>query len=82
MLALIRKEHHQNHTQENALRYNYYCYAKSSDNRLDNVWGENARTGKDWSKKDEVAVSGPQIITLLMTSFSLRAKSELMQFVR
>ena len=43
---------HQNYSERNALKYNYYRWACGRDNRLDQVWGENARTGKEWSKKD------------------------------
>ena len=44
--------YHQNYASRNSLKYNYYRWACGRDNRLDNVWGKNARTGNYWSKKD------------------------------
>ena len=44
--------YHQDYASRNSLKYNYYRWACGRDNRLDNVWGENARTGNSWSKKD------------------------------
>ena len=44
--------YHQDYASRNSMKYNYYRWACGRDNRLDNVWGENARTGNSWSKKD------------------------------
>ena len=52
VMARSRQDYHQNYAERNALKYNYYRWACGRDNRLDQVWGENARTGKEWSKKD------------------------------
>ena len=44
--------YHQNYASRNSIKYNFYRFSCGRDNRLYEVWGENARTGNDWSKKD------------------------------
>tara|TARA_B100000700_G_C14827788_1_gene753055 strand:+ start:71 stop:700 length:630 start_codon:yes stop_codon:yes gene_type:complete len=45
----IAENYHQNYAQNNALKYNFYRYSCGRDARLDELWGENARTSFDWS---------------------------------
>jgi len=40
--------YHQNYAENNALKYNYYRFACGRDRRLDQVWGDDARTGNPW----------------------------------
>ena len=41
--------YHQNYAENNALRYNFYRFSCGRDRRLDDVWGEDARTGHPWT---------------------------------
>ena len=40
--------YHQNYAENNALKYNYYRFACGRDRRLDQVWGDDARSGNPW----------------------------------
>ena len=40
--------YHQNYAENNALKYNYYRFACGRDRRLDQVWGDAARSGNPW----------------------------------
>lgn len=44
------ESYHQNYAQKNALKYGYYRWACGRDRRLDEVWGERARTGRPWGR--------------------------------
>ena len=41
--------YHQNYAELNALKYNFYRFSCGRDRRLDDVWGEKARSGNPWS---------------------------------
>ena len=41
--------YHQNYAENNALKYNFYRFSCGRDRRLDDVWGEDARTGHPWT---------------------------------
>ena len=41
--------YHQNFALVNPIKYNYYRFACGRDRRLDQVWGEKARTADSWS---------------------------------
>ena len=42
------QDYHQNYAQNNSLKYNFYRYSCQRDQRLDEVWGDNARKGSIW----------------------------------
>ena len=44
--------YHQDYASRNSIKYNYYRWACGRDSRLDNVWGDNARSSSDWAKND------------------------------
>ena len=41
--------YHQNYAERNALKYNFYRFSCGRDRRLEELWGENARSGRPWS---------------------------------
>ena len=41
--------YHQNYAENNALKYNFYRFSCGRDRRLDDVWGEDSRTGHPWT---------------------------------
>ena len=41
--------YHQNYADRNALKYNFYRFSCGRDRRLEELWGENARSGRPWS---------------------------------
>ena len=41
--------YHQNYAELNSLKYNFYRFSCGRDRRLDDVWGEKARSGNPWS---------------------------------
>ncbi|BEV36690.1 peptide-methionine (S)-S-oxide reductase MsrA [Synechococcus sp. M16CYN] len=45
------EQYHQNYAMRSTIKYNYYRFACGRDRRLDQVWGDNARTGNDWVNK-------------------------------
>jgi|TARA_B100000674_G_scaffold489689_1_gene504103 peptide-methionine (S)-S-oxide reductase len=44
------EDYHQNFAELNSVKYKYYRWVCGRDRRLDEVWGDNARTGNSWSK--------------------------------
>ena len=40
--------YHQNYAERNALKYNFYRFSCGRDRRLEELWGENARSGRPW----------------------------------
>ena len=41
--------YHQNYADRNALKYNFYRFSCGRDRRLEELWGENASSGRPWS---------------------------------
>ena len=41
--------YHQNYADRNALKYNFYRFSCGRDRRLEELWGENAHSGRPWS---------------------------------
>ena len=41
--------YHQNYAELNSLKYNFYRFSCGRDRRLDDVWGDQARSGNPWS---------------------------------
>ena len=41
--------YHQNYAELNSLKYNFYRFSCGRDRRLDDVWGDKARSGNPWS---------------------------------
>ena len=41
--------YHQNYAERNALKYNFYRFSCGRDRRLEELWGENASSGRPWS---------------------------------
>jgi peptide-methionine (S)-S-oxide reductase len=48
--------YHQNYARRNGLRYRYYRWACRRDQRLDAVWGGQARRGERWRSAGQVTV--------------------------
>ena len=44
------EDYHQNFAELNSVKYKYYRWACGRDKRLDQVWGDQARTGDSWTK--------------------------------
>ncbi len=44
------EDYHQNFAELNKRKYQFYRYTCGRDARLDQVWGDTARTGKEWQK--------------------------------
>jgi len=44
------EDYHQNFSQVQTTKYKFYRFACGRDRRLDEVWGDNARSGNPWSK--------------------------------
>ncbi|WP_114994744.1 peptide-methionine (S)-S-oxide reductase MsrA [Synechococcus sp. UW179A] len=44
------EDYHQNFAELNSVKYKYYRWACGRDKRLDQVWGNEARTGDSWTK--------------------------------
>lgn len=44
------EDYHQNFAEINSVKYKYYRWACGRDKRLDEVWGDKARTGHSWTK--------------------------------
>jgi len=51
--------YHQNYARRNGLRYRYYRWACRRDQRLDAVWGGQARRGERWRNAGQAAVPTP-----------------------
>lgn len=43
------EDYHQNFAELNSVKYKYYRWACGRDKRLDQVWGDQARTGDSWT---------------------------------
>ncbi len=43
------EEYHQDFAKKNSVKYNFYRYTCGRDNRLEKVWGSNARKGFKWN---------------------------------
>ena len=46
----IAEDYHQDYAERNSIKYKFYRYSCQRDQRLDDVWGVNARQGSDWIK--------------------------------
>ena len=44
------EDYHQNFAELNSVKYKYYRWACGRDKRLDEVWGDQARSGDSWTK--------------------------------
>lgn len=44
------EQYHQNYAERNSLKYRYYRFACGRDRRLDQVWGERARSDQPWQQ--------------------------------
>jgi len=44
------EDYHQNFAELNSVKYKYYRWACGRDKRLDEVWGDQARTANSWAK--------------------------------
>jgi peptide-methionine (S)-S-oxide reductase len=51
--------YHQNYARRNGLRYRYYRWSCRRDQRLDAVWGGQARRGERWRNASQAAASAP-----------------------
>ena len=51
--------YHQNYARRNGLRYRYYRWACRRDQRLDAVWGGQARRGERWRNAGQAAAGAP-----------------------
>ncbi len=49
----LAEEYHQDFAKNNSFQYNFYRYRCGRDNRLDELWGDSARTGKGWKSRSE-----------------------------
>ena len=43
------EDYHQNFAELNSVKYKYYRWACGRDKRLDEVWGDHARSGDSWT---------------------------------
>ncbi len=46
----LAEDYHQNYAERNTIKYKFYRYSCQRDQRLEEVWGENASRGIDWVK--------------------------------
>ena len=46
----LAEDYHQNFAENNEFKYKFYRYSCGRDKRLDQLWGDNSRTGNEWSK--------------------------------
>ena len=46
----LAEEYHQNFAEKNELRYKFYRYSCGRDQRLDKLWGDNARSTNLWTE--------------------------------
>ena len=53
------ENYHQNYARRNGLRYRYYRWACRRDQRLDAVWGSQARRGERWRNAGQARVPAP-----------------------
>ena len=46
----LAEDYHQNFADNNEFKYKFYRYSCGRDKRLDQLWGENSKTGNAWSE--------------------------------
>ena len=46
----VAEDYHQNFADNNEFKYKFYRFSCGRDNRLDQLWGENSKTGNAWSE--------------------------------
>ena len=46
----LAEDYHQNYADNNEFKYKFYRYSCGRDKRLDQLWGENSKTGNAWSE--------------------------------
>ena len=46
----LAEDYHQNFAENNEFKYKFYRYSCGRDKRLDELWGDNSKTGNEWSK--------------------------------
>ena len=46
----LAEDYHQNFADNNEFKYKFYRYSCGRDKRLDQLWGENAKTANEWSE--------------------------------
>ncbi len=46
----LAEDYHQNYADNNEFKYKFYRYSCGRDKRLDQLWGENSKTGNQWSE--------------------------------
>ena len=46
----VAEDYHQNFADNNEFKYKFYRYSCGRDKRLDQLWGDNSKTGNEWSK--------------------------------
>ena len=46
----LAEDYHQNFADNNEFKYKFYRYSCGRDKRLDQLWGENSKTGNEWSE--------------------------------
>ena len=46
----LAEDYHQNFAENNEFKYKFYRFSCGRDNRLDQLWGENSKTGNEWSE--------------------------------
>ena len=46
----LAEDYHQNFAENNEFKYKFYRYSCGRDKRLDQLWGENSKTGNEWSE--------------------------------
>ena len=46
----LAEDYHQNYADNNELKYKFYRYSCGRDKRLDQLWGDNSKTGNEWSE--------------------------------
>ena len=46
----LAEDYHQDYAVNNELKYKFYRYSCGRDKRLDQLWGENSKTGNEWSE--------------------------------
>ena len=44
----LAEDYHQNFAENNEFKYKFYRYSCGRDKRLDQLWGENSKTGNEW----------------------------------
>ena len=49
----LAEDYHQNYAELNNIKYNFYRYSCGRDRRLDQLWGDRARTGVPWQRPDK-----------------------------